>query len=43
MDFEHAFDIYMYINSKRDRKVGYDTVNIPVEFYEEFGSLETDD
>ena len=39
MDFEHAFDLYMYINSKRDRKVGYDTVNIPVEFYEEFGNM----
>jgi thiol-disulfide isomerase/thioredoxin len=39
LDFEHAFDIYMFINSKRDRKIGYDTVNIPVEFYEEFSSM----
>jgi thiol-disulfide isomerase/thioredoxin len=37
--FGHAFDLYMYINSKRDRKIGYDTVNIPVEFYEEFSSM----
>ncbi len=39
LDFEHGFDLYMFINSKRDRKLGYDTVNIPVEFYEEFSSL----
>ncbi len=39
IDFEYAFDLFMYIRGNRDYKSGYDTINVPVSFYELFGSF----
>jgi len=34
IDYDFATFIYLYISMKRDRKAIYDTVNIPVEYYD---------
>ncbi len=39
MDFQYAINIFLYIQSKRDRKIPYDTINIPPRFYTDFGNM----
>ncbi|NOX46744.1 MAG: AhpC/TSA family protein [Chlorobi bacterium] len=39
IDFQYAINIFLYIQSKRDRKTAYDTINVPPRFYAAFKNM----